>query len=436
MHFGEKYSLLQKTIQRYLLLVPPSDLLIITNQNYFHLVKSQVSLLDPTLEKQILIEPDRKNTAPAICLGVKYLEEKCGVDPSECFLVSSSDHLIFPEDLFLQTLKEAEENARLGHHMVFGIRPQKPETGYGYIKVENPQINTPAKVEAFVEKPDYARAKEYVESGSYLWNSGIFFFQISSFLKEMEQFCPEIMKHYSNSFQEMLSHFGEMPDISIDYALLEKTARAFVIPLEINWSDIGSWDSVYDALEKDENLNVKRGNILDIDTKQCLILGGKRLIATIGLEDLLIIETDDALFIGKKGESQRVKQLVDALKEKNAKESSEHVTSHRPWGSFTVLEEGERYKIKRIVVLPQQRLSLQMHYHRSEHWVVVKGTAKVTIGEEEQLIHENEGIYISKSQVHRLENPGKVPLELIEVQVGEYVGEDDIVRLSDIYERI
>lgn len=208
-----------------------------------------------------------------------------------------------------------------------------------------------------------------------------------------------------------------------------------VMPLDISWSDVGSWDSVYDLLEKDQNQNVKIGNVLDIDTKNCLIMGGKRLISTLGLEDLLVIETEDALFIGKKGESQKVKNLVEELKKRNAKEPYEHLTSHRPWGKFTVLEEGPRYKIKRIMVDPKQRLSLQLHYHRSEHWVVVKGTAKATIGDKDILVHENESVFVPKSQVHRLENPGKVPLELIEVQVGEYVGEDDIVRLEDIYQR-
>jgi mannose-1-phosphate guanylyltransferase/mannose-6-phosphate isomerase len=217
---------------------------------------------------------------------------------------------------------------------------------------------------------------------------------------------------------------------------MERSKNTKVIPLDVSWSDVGSWDSVYEMLDKDENQNVKIGNVLDIDTKNCLIMGGKRLISTVGVEDLLVIETEDALFIGRKGESQRVKSLVEELKKRNAKEPFEHLTTHRPWGKFTILEEGERYKIKRIVVDPNQRLSLQMHYHRSEHWVVVKGTAKVTIGEQELLVHENESVYVAKSQVHRLENPGKVPIELIEVQVGEYVGEDDIVRLEDIYQRV
>ena len=227
-----------------------------------------------------------------------------------------------------------------------------------------------------------------------------------------------------------------MDSISIDYALLEKSKKILVLSLEITWSDVGSWDSVYELLEKDQNQNVKIGNVVDIDTKNCLIMGGKRLISTVGLEDMLIIETEDAIFIGKKGESQRVKNLVEELKSRKSQEVNDCRTTHRPWGEYTILEEGDRYKIKRIVVEAGGRLSLQKHYHRSEHWVVIKGTAKVTIGETEKLLHENESVYVPKSTVHRLENPGKVRLELIEVQVGEYVGEDDIVRIEDVYGRV
>ncbi|MBY0529290.1 MAG: mannose-1-phosphate guanylyltransferase/mannose-6-phosphate isomerase [Rhabdochlamydiaceae bacterium] len=436
LHFGDGQSLLQKTAHRFLQKVPAEDVLIVTNQDYFHLVKSQLSTVHPDLEKQIIVEPEAKNTAPAICLAVSYLLDILHVDSEECILVSSSDHLISPEHTFLAALDEAARVANEGRHVIFGIRPHQPEIGYGYIKIEPKEKSSILPVEAFVEKPNYSTAQEYVLSGNYLWNSGIFMFKIATFLKEMQQFCPEISEKCQDSFPHTVSQFSDMPNISIDYALMERSTHSMVMPLDVSWSDVGSWDSVYDVLEKDSNQNVKMGNICDLDTKNCLIMGGTRLISTIGLEDLLIIETEDALFIGKKGESQRVKNLVEELKKRNAKEPFEHLTSHRPWGKFTILEEGVRYKIKRIVVNPQQRLSLQMHYHRSEHWVVVKGTAKVTIGETESLVHENESVFVPKSQVHRLENPGKVPLELIEVQVGEYVGEDDIVRLEDIYQRV
>jgi mannose-1-phosphate guanylyltransferase / mannose-6-phosphate isomerase len=433
--FGDGESLLQKTVKRFYPTADPKDILIITHPSYLHLVKNQLQAIDPRLEQQILLEPEKKGTAPAICLGLKYLQEILGAHPGECVLITASDHIIAPEATFLNAVKKATEIAKQGHHVIFGIRPHKPETGYGYILAPGAVCNEAQRVEQFVEKPDHATAKSYFLSGDYLWNSGIFLFQIKTFLSEMATFCPQIAALSSGNFEEMLATFSQMPDISIDCALMEHSKKAMVLPLDISWSDVGSWDSVYDLLDKDQNHNVKLGNVLDIDTTNCLIMGSKRLIATMGLKEMLIVETADALFIGKKGESQKVKALVEELKKSNAREHSEHLTSHRPWGKFTVLEEGERYKIKRIVVDPKQRLSLQMHYHRSEHWVVVKGTAKVTIGEQEQLVHENESIYVPKSQTHRLENPGKVPLELIEVQVGEYVGEDDIVRFDDIYGR-
>jgi len=431
LHFGEEKTLLQKTISRFLPLAAVEDILIVTNQDYFHHVKSQVKELDPALEKQILVEPERKNTAPAIALAVSYLRDLLHCDENECFLVSSSDHLIAPEEIFLEAVKKGEKLAKEGNNVIFGVRPHKPETGYGYIKAD-----ADGNVERFVEKPDYALAQQYLISGEYLWNSGIFLFQIKTFLEELQTYCSEIADKLQGNFQDVIKQFSDFPEVSIDYALMEKSQKTVVVPLDLIWSDVGSWDSVYDVLEKDANQNVKVGNVLDIDTKNCLIMGGKRLISTIGLEDLLIIETDDALFIGKKGESQRVKHLVEELKKRNAKEPFENLTSQRPWGSYTILEEGVRYKIKRIVVEPQQKLSLQMHYHRSEHWVVVKGAAKVTIGEEESLVHENESIFVPKGFKHRLENPGKVGLELIEVQVGEYVGEDDIVRIADEYSRL
>jgi mannose-1-phosphate guanylyltransferase / mannose-6-phosphate isomerase len=436
LHFGDHRSLLQKTIERFVGKYPLSDLLIVTNHAYSHLVKRQAQEIAPELEHQILIEPERRNTAPAIALALSYLQKEGKLSSDESILVCSSDHLISPPQKFLDAVEKGESFARNGNNVIFGIRPHKPETGYGYIKTSKQSLADQIyEVEEFVEKPNLEMATQYLLDGHYLWNSGIFLFHIATLIDEMQTHCPSIFEKLQGSFDRCLANFSEMPDISIDYALIEKSKKTVVIPLDVTWSDIGSWDSVYELLEKDENQNVKIGNILDIDTQNCLIMGGKHLISTIGLKDLLVIETDDALFIGKRGESQQVKNLVEELKKRNAKEPFENLTSHRPWGKFTILEEGNRYKIKRIVVDPGQRLSLQMHYHRSEHWVVVKGTAKVTIGDQEMLVHENESVFVPKSQVHRLENPGKISLELIEVQVGEFVGEEDIVRFDDIYGR-
>lgn len=434
LNFGEEFSLLQKTAKRFLSTFEVENFIIMTHQEYYHLVKTQLEELDKRFVSQIIIEPERKNTAPAVALAVKYMQEKMGACDDECFVVCSSDHLLSPEKTFLEAIHYAEQVAKGRRHVVFGVRPHRPETGYGYIKAET-SAERALPVESFIEKPDFETAKRYLLSGNFFWNCGIFVFRIDTFLEEIKKHCPQMRENLSLSFHDTVAHFSTMPEISIDYALLEKQTPTSVIPLDISWSDIGSWDSVYEMLDKDADQNVKVGNVLSLDTKNCLILGGKRLISTIGLEDLLVVETEDAVFIGNKGESQRVKVLVDELKKRSSKETLYHLTTHRPWGSFTVLEEGERYKIKRIVVQPLQQLSLQLHYHRSEHWVVVKGTAKVTIGEKEELAHENESIYVPKSTIHRLENPGRVPLEIIEVQVGEYVGEDDIVRLEDVYGR-
>lgn len=431
---GDSKTLLQKTLLRFLKAYPPEDLLIITNQKYLHVVKHQAGEINAELQKQILLEPQAKNTAPAIALGVKFLQERGQLSDNDCILVTASDHFISPEELFLEKIKQAASVAKKGFHITFGIWPQKPETGYGYIKFKQSDAFC-LDVETFIEKPTLTKAQEYLESGHYLWNSGIFLFHTKTLLNELRFHAPQIAAQMDGNFQEMYQDFAEMPSISIDYALMEKSTVNKVVPLNLSWSDIGSWDSVFETLEKDEDQNVKIGDIQSLDSKNCLIMGGKRLIATINLENLLIVDTEDALLVAKRGESQKVKALLDKIKQTHRKEVTEHRTIHRPWGSYTVLEEGERYKIKHILVQPTQKLSLQLHYHRSEHWVVIRGTAKVTLDEKETLLHENESLFISKSTVHRLENPGKVPLELIEVQVGEYVGEDDIVRFEDIYGR-
>lgn len=432
--FDGEGTLLQKTVKRFISHARAEDFLIVTHQSYYHLVKSQLHEIDPALEKQILLEPERRGTAPAICLALKHLVENG--HEQECVLICSSDHLMDVDESFFSTLQEAQGYASQGHHVLFGVKPSCPETGYGYIKVGSPLFSEGWQVEKFVEKPNKEKAEEYLASGNYFWNAGIFLFHIPTFAEDLEKAAPAFSSLFKGSFQELHAQFSDLPSLSIDYALLEHSDKALVVPLACSWSDLGCWDSVYELFAKDSQGNAKKGNVVALDSKNCLMIGNKRLIATVGVEDLFIVETEDAVFVGKKGESQRVKDLVNLLQKQAVRESKENLTSHRPWGTFTVLEEGSRYKIKRIVVNPGQRLSLQLHYHRSEHWVVVKGTAKVTVDDKEKLLHENESVYIEKSQVHRLENPGKVPLEMIEVQVGEYVGEDDIVRLADIYARV
>jgi len=428
-------SLLQSTADRLLNVVSKEDIVVMTNDEYKYYVNSDLAWIE-----NVILEPACRNTAPAIALGVKYCIEKLGCKEDEVIFVSPSDHIIRPVDRFAQCVSQSESIARAGHIVTFGIKPVRPETGYGYIRVRSQKSETGNcdffKVEKFEEKPDIETAIRYVNEGNYYWNSGMFAFSIGTMLKEFKRHNPMIIKMLDKSFDELLRDYKQMPDISIDYAVIEKSDRVVTFPLDIYWNDIGSWDSLYDVLDKDENGNVKRGDILTVDTKRTLIIGNKRQISTIGLEDFLIVETDDAILIAKRGETQKVKDIVNKLKENGRTEVNEHVTVYRPWGNYTILDKGPRYKIKRIIVHPNARLSLQMHYHRSEHWVVVSGTAKVTIGNEEKVVHENESTYIPKSTIHRLENPGKVPLEIIEVQNGEYLGEDDIVRMDDVYSRI
>jgi mannose-1-phosphate guanylyltransferase/mannose-6-phosphate isomerase len=449
---SDNRSLLQQTFERTLHIFPPDDIVVMTNNEYkFHVLSDVDSLLatqQPTSQAEhpftnIILEPVGRNTAPAIALGMKYCLEQLGCGEDEVLFICPSDHIIRPAERFAEYIKASEEIAKKGFIVTFGIKPTRPETGYGYIKADkrtsvkisrNNKMKY-FKVEKFTEKPDIKNAKKYIEEGHYYWNSGLFAFSIGTMMEEFEKFIPKIRKMLDMRYEDLVSSFSKMPDISIDYAIAEKSKKIVILPLDVYWNDIGSWDSLYDVVQKDNRGNVKMGETITVNTKDTLIISDKRLISTIGLQDCLIVDTGDALLISKKGETQKVKDIVQKLNKDERKEALEHLTTYRPWGSYTILEEGPRYKIKRIVVNSGERLSLQMHHHRSEHWVVIKGTAKVQIGDKKIHVHENESVYVPKTTLHRLENPGKVPLEIIEVQNGEYVGEDDIVRKDDIYGR-
>jgi mannose-1-phosphate guanylyltransferase (GDP) (EC 2.7.7.22) len=432
---GYEKSLLQQTLERLLNIASPKDILLLTNEQYKFLVLSDVNEVSEDLADNILLEPARRNTAPAIALGMKYCLERLRIPPGEVLFVCPSDHIIKPVEKFVEYVKLAEKVARQGYIVTFGIKPLYPETGYGYIRITGEDMGGYYLVERFTEKPDLETAKRFLSEGNYFWNSGMFVFTIKTMIEELRLCAPEIYQLFNQPLDDMIANFPKMPDISIDYAVMEKSKKVVAIPMDIYWSDIGSWDSLYGALDKDEKSNVIFGNVLAKDIEGCLIIGNKRLIATVDLKDLIIVETDDAILIAKRGSAQKVKHVVEDLKAKNRVEAIEHRTAYRPWGEYTVLEEGPGYKIKRIVVKSGARLSLQMHHHRSEHWIVVKGTAKVTIGDKVMYIHENESVCVPKSTPYRLENPGKIPLEIIEIQNGEYVGEDDIVRLDDEYGR-
>jgi mannose-1-phosphate guanylyltransferase/mannose-6-phosphate isomerase len=337
-------------------------------------------------------------------------------------------------DVFAAGVLDAVKLAENGSIVTFGIKPNAPETGYGYIQAGAATSGAFA-VQSFREKPDRETAEEYLAAGNYFWNSGMFAFTLGRFIQELAAQQPEIAALTAAPVETVLEQFGQMPDISIDYGIMEQAAEVLVIPLTAYWNDIGSWDAIYDVLGKDADGNAVKGDCINIGCTNTLILSHRHLVAGIGLEDLLVVETADAILVAKKGESQKVKDVVAQLKSRGRREASEHLTDYRPWGNYTILGEGADYKIKRIVVNTGQVLSLQMHHHRSEHWVVVSGTALVTIGEREQLICENESVFVPQTVKHRLSNQGKVPLVMIEVQSGRYLGEDDIVRFEDVYGR-
>ncbi|GAB4283480.1 MAG: mannose-1-phosphate guanylyltransferase/mannose-6-phosphate isomerase [Candidatus Rifleibacteriota bacterium] len=438
---GNDYTLLQKTAIRSLKNAAAHDLMVISNSDYRFLIRDQLAEAGIKIGKNIILEPQGRNTAPAIGLAAAFARDVLGSSDDEVVFVCPSDHLISPEDRFASYVGEAEKLAREGYIVTFGVNPTRPETGYGYIK-EGPGIDCSGlshkakKVARFVEKPDLETAQSYLLEGGYYYNSGMFAFSLKTIFEELNKYAPEIKVLLDKGFDYAIENFAKMPKISIDYAIMEKSDRVAVLPMDVMWSDVGSWDSFFDVMDKDEGNNVKTGDIIDIETKNSFIHAGNRLVATIGLQDLIIVDTADALLVANRNQSQKVKEVVEKLKASGREAlTTFHTTVARPWGSFTTLEEGQRYKIKRIQVLPGEWLSLQRHSHRSEHWVVVKGTATVRVDDKEIFLHENESVYVPKSSKHRLGNTGKIPVEIIEVQVGEYVGEDDIERFDDIYQR-
>ena len=427
-------SLLCQTVERLSAVVPLKDIFVVTNEAYRFHVQEDLRSVSPDIADNMILEPVGRNTAPAIALVIKYCQEKLKCRKDEVVFICPSDHIIQPVEKFAEYARQAEAAAKAGSIVTFGVKPARPETGYGYIK-KGARTNGVYKVAKFAEKPDLKTAQKYLKAGNYYWNSGMFAFTIETMLAEFKAYAPEISRRMPQTLAKMTSDFKNMPSISIDYAVMEKSRKAAVLPIDLLWSDVGSWDSLPEVIKPDADGNVKVGDVLALDTQKTIVMGEGRLISTVGLKDLIIIDTPDALLIAKRGQAQRVKEVVDTLRAKKRKEGVDHLTVYRPWGYFVILEEGPRYKIKRIVLKPGQKVSHQMHFHRSEHWVVVKGVAKVTVGTATTMVRENESTYVPQGASHRLENPGKVPLELIEVQNGEYVGEDDIVRLEDKYGR-
>ncbi|DAB28936.1 MAG TPA: mannose-1-phosphate guanylyltransferase/mannose-6-phosphate isomerase [Sulfurimonas sp. UBA12504] len=411
---------------------------IVSNAEQYFLALDQLEEMDcftAFAMTQYLLEPVGRNTAPAIALACFAL------DPQEIVLVTPSDHLIKNETEYQKVIAKAKELANQNNLVTFGIKPTFAETGFGYIEAMSSDTQT---VKAFHEKPDFDTATKYLNAGNYYWNSGMFMFKAGVFLEELKKYSSEIytlsLEAFNNASKDELIRIKHedmlnIPEDSIDYAVMEKSSKVKVVPSDIAWSDVGSFDALYDELPKDEDGNTENPNHISIDSKNNLIYGHERTIATIDIEDCIIVDTGDALLISKKGSSQKVKKVVEKLKEAKSELHNIHLTGHRPWGTYTILEDSPGYKIKRIEVKPGKRLSLQKHFHRNEHWIVVSGTATVTVGNETKLVRPNESTYITMGEVHRLANEGKIPVVLIEAQVGEYTGEDDIVRIDDDFSR-
>lgn len=434
---GEK-SFLQNTLLR-AEAVSAEAPIIVCNEEHRFLVAEQCREIGASWD-QLILEPEGRNSAPAIALAAWQAVAEA---PEAVLLVLPSDHLVKNEAQFARAVEAATVGAAEGGLVTFGVSPDRPETGYGYIQVADAQQEL-QKAKSFVEKPDEATAQRYLESGKYLWNSGMFVLSAQAYLDELMRLNPamaEATRDAMNQAQTDLDFlrpgpsFLEAPAQSIDYAVMEHTDRAQVIPVDFGWNDIGSWDAIWDESERDEQGNRLQGDVVAVDTTNSYINAGKRLIGTIGVDNLVVVETADAVMVANRDHVQDVKKIVAQLQADERSEHLYHSEVFRPWGSYEGIAEGERYQVKCIKVQPGASLSLQLHHHRSEHWIVVKGAARITINDDVFTLGENESTYIERGAKHRLENPGKVVLELIEVQVGSYLGEDDIERFDDVYGR-
>ncbi len=432
-------SLLKSTILRLNPLVPPERVMIVTNSRQAELIRLHLSYDGKILSPGYVVEPFGKNTAPAIGLAAIELIKK---DPGAVMAVLPADHIIGDSRAFRSALKAAHRAALDGHLVTFGIKPTAPETGYGYIKAKKGKTGKIdgfeiRAVERFVEKPDIKRARAYLKAGGYFWNSGIFLWKAERILEEFKTHLPGIYGALNDikNGMSVSDAYSKMDNISIDHGVLEKSGNVVVIPANFPWSDMGSWSSFSEILDPDQGGNIIKGRVVDIGSRNSIIFGCDRVVATIGLKDIILVDTPDATLVCPKDRAQDVKEVVGLLKKKGYTEHEFHKTVERPWGSYTLLEKGNGYKIKRIRVEPRRRLSLQMHHHRSEHWVVISGMARVQRGEEIVDVMINQSTYIPRGVKHRLENRGNAPLEIIEVQNGEYVEEEDIIRFEDDFER-
>lgn len=435
-------SMLQQTLQRLAGIEALDPALLVCNESSRFIVAEQLREIGMS-DARMLLEPMRRNTAPAIATAALQAMEN-GNDP--ILLVLPSDHVILDTPAFHRAISLARESAEQGKLLTFGITPTAPETGYGYIRAEGGNVGQVQRIVEFVEKPALALAEQYIASGDYFWNSGMFLFRASRYLEELERYQPAVVAACRAALATAKSDldfirldqaaYAASPDIAVDYAVMERTSDAATIALDAGWNDIGSWAAVFDVAKKDADNNSAHGDVLLQDCNDCLVHGSNRLVTAIGMRNTIIVETADAVLVMDASQAQHTKTLVAELVKQDRTEATMHREVFRPWGSYDSIGNGDRFQVKRITVKPGAKLSLQMHHHRAEHWIVVSGTAQITNGDKEYLLTENQSTYIPLGVVHSLANPGKVPLELIEIQSGSYLGEDDIVRFEDRYGRV
>jgi mannose-1-phosphate guanylyltransferase/mannose-6-phosphate isomerase len=447
MTLADGQTLLAKTLLRALRVATPgAPVLTVTGRDYYFLTRDAYADRAEAAGRPLpfLLEPVGRNTAPAVLAAALLLQARHG--DAATLLVLPADHLIRDLDAFAQAVEQASALAAAGHLVTFGIHPTEPETGFGYIQRGAPLAEGGFAVRAFVEKPELARARAYVDSGEYYWNSGMFCFRAGTLVAAAARHAPDLLAGARACLAALaddgraalelpVDAFGALPDISIDYAIMEKADRVAVVPGRFDWSDIGSWKAISEMDTPDAAGNRLRGAAYVVDAENCYVDAGKRLVAAVGVRDLVIVDTGDAVLVSDREHAQQVKRVVEQLRAEKHEAATFHQTVHRPWGSYTVLEDAPDCKVKRLVVRPGQVLSLQYHHRRSEHWTVVHGTAKVRVGEAEFLLERNQSTYIPMGTQHRLENPTEQDIALIEVQCGDYFGEDDIVRLEDVYGR-
>lgn len=449
---NSKYTFFQSTFLRLTKTIDPKNILTVANTKHSTDIKTQLGQLKEVVEKvdahKVLIEPIGRNTAPAIGMAALYvLNNLTDCNEDAIVLVAPSDHLIYDEETFSKAILEGVKLAEQNYIVTFGVKPTKPDTGYGYINTQASQeiaaiTDVAQAVTEFKEKPELSVAEEYCRQGTYYWNAGIFMFKASVFMEEL--------KNHSNEIYEKLSHldfkdigasvpfddYVQIPDISVDYAVMEKTDRIALIPIDCGWNDLGSWEAIYDISEKDEKENFVSGKVVSVDTEGSFVFSTSKLVSTIGVKDLVIVETDDALLVCDKSKTQDVKKVYNQLKANKDNTYLVHKTVYRPWGYYTVMSKADGFQVKTIAVMPGAKLSYQMHYHRNEHWTVLEGTAKVIKDGKEYFLKPGDSVDIPATVKHALENPGRLELKIIEIQHGSYLEEDDIVRFTDIYGRV